>query len=117
LTLCPKYSYTNSHDLPAISKAIVSIIRLYLLYEISHYSPGDAEALAKTLDSAEIPFGDFPRLHGSKTVARPGDLSPGEYGMLVEILPIYLMEKDPDLGEEAMDKWCRLLVVQNGLQR
>ena len=106
----------TSHDLPAISKAIVSIIRLYLLYEMSHYSLGDAEALAKSLDSAEIPFGDFPRLQGSKTVARPGDLSPGEYRMLLQILPIYF-NKDLDHGEQAMDKWCHLLVVEEGLQK
>jgi hypothetical protein len=110
----PEYSYTTPHNLPPIGKAIMSIICLYLLHKISHYSPSDSEALAKFLRTAQLPP-SFPQLHGSKIVARPGNLSPGEYDMLLQVLPVHFISGQ-DGGKEVMDKWYSLTAVWKGLR-
>ena len=55
---------------------------------------------------------EMPQLYGPKMVARPGDLSPGEYEMLGTVLGLYAFE-GLEIGEK--DRWTSLTLAMNTL--
>lgn len=118
MELLPAYAYTTSHDIPPLKKTIIPIIRLYLLYDIAHKAPAELDATKKKIESLQMPS-DYAQLDASKILARPGDLSPGEYAMLLTMSPVLfaglLEEVMTDEHALPADKWMALLAVREGL--
>ena len=78
----------------------------------------DDEALgifASNLSKTQVPSG-WPQLFGPKVVSRPGELSPGEYSMLMQMMPIWLIGGTlASLDETTKDQMMGLSVMNQKL--
>jgi len=110
LEFAPEFAYNRAQELPPLKRTLIRIIRLYFLHDIAHLSSqAEADALVEFFAGCQLPS-SFPQLFGPKIVARPGDLSPGEYGMIVKILPIRYMpqSKEGEPEKQRSDRWMNL---------
>jgi len=110
LEFAPEFAYDRAQELPPLKRTLIRIIRLYFLHDIAHLSSQvEADALVEFFAGCQLPS-SFPQLFGPKIVARPGDLSPGEYGMIVKILPIRYMpqSKEGEPEKQRSDRWMNL---------
>ncbi|KAJ7240144.1 hypothetical protein B0H12DRAFT_1237408 [Mycena haematopus] len=95
---------------------IVTACRVLLIDYISALDAAQRQEYEKFLDSMQGPM-DYCELYGPKIVGRPADLSPGEYAMLVQVMPAWIvprqMAKAPEKGEnpDAGREWVWLAVV------
>jgi hypothetical protein len=97
-----------------------SITRIFLIHLISHMSPEQREDFSNRLKDASTHFpSNYCQLYGPKFVARPGQLSPGEYEQLVQLMPMYVTPGPRDgtswAVEEVKDRWIALCVAQERL--
>lgn len=69
--------------------------RIGLLQLISQLSTDERVALAERINRAKIPA-KWTRLFGPKVVARPENLSPGEYEVFATLAPAFLLHGTRD---------------------
>ncbi|KAF8215410.1 hypothetical protein K438DRAFT_1749449 [Mycena galopus ATCC 62051] len=87
---------------------IVTACRLLLIDYISALDEARRQKYEEFFASMELPT-SFCEMYGPKIAGRPADLSPGEYAMLAQVMPIWVMpemqsakaRKKEEEGEEA----------------
>lgn len=97
-----------------LQHVLLSLSRLYLIHELSYSSDDDKQLLVEQFASMQL-ASSWPQLYGPKIVARPADLSDGEYDMLLSTMPVYFVGDEERLfrGEET---WFPLCAVSKGLR-
>lgn len=109
------YAYLPiQEDMNPLQHALLSFSRLFLIHELSYSSDEDKTRLVEQCDAMKFPS-TWPQLYGPKIVARPADLSDGEYDMLLSTMPVYFVGDEERLfrGEET---WFPLCAVSKGLR-
>ncbi|KAF7974031.1 hypothetical protein HWV62_13555 [Athelia sp. TMB] len=110
-----EYTYIPiQSDMNPVHRILLSLSRLYFIHEMSYCSDEDQRRLVAQCASLQIPS-SYPQLYGPKIVARPADLSDGEYDMLLSTMPMYFVGDEERLsrGEET---WFPLCAVSKGLR-
>ncbi|KAJ6488961.1 hypothetical protein C8R45DRAFT_780146, partial [Mycena sanguinolenta] len=73
---------------------LITTTRLFLVSYVSALDPAERQKYLDWFDKW-FPFKDAPKdfceIHGPKIVARPADLSPGEYTTLARTMPFRVM--------------------------
>ncbi|KAJ7440813.1 hypothetical protein B0H11DRAFT_2292742 [Mycena galericulata] len=89
---------------------IVTACRLLLIDYVSALDDARRLAYEQFFASMELPT-SFCEMYGPKIVGRPADLSPGEYAMLAQVMPIWVMPEiekakagKEEVGTEAADE-------------
>jgi hypothetical protein len=97
-------------------RPITSLIRLFLVRLVLRMSPEHQNAFIAVFDknSTTIP-GSFPQIYGPKVIARPADLSSGEYSMFGTLMPMYVMTDAKWTDPSAKDEWMALAVASKRL--
>jgi hypothetical protein len=94
---------------------LILISRLFLMHLVSTLSPSNLNALANKIGEIQMPS-HVPRLFGPKVVARPRDLSPGEYETFMHAgMPLLALDKSIGLDEAGIGRWLHLYVAQEKL--
>ncbi|KAJ7159059.1 hypothetical protein C8R43DRAFT_358549 [Mycena crocata] len=89
---------------------IVAACRLLLIDYISTLDETDRKRYEEFFTSMELPM-DCCEMYGPKIVGRPADLSPGEYAMISQVMPMWIIsqigtvkaERKEQMGEEAVE--------------
>jgi hypothetical protein len=82
---------------------------------VATMSPEQLDMLVKVFKEALLPSA-MPQLYGPKMVARPGDLSPGEYEMLEQMLVAYSFGAFGFINEVGgKDRWISLALAMKTL--
>lgn len=111
----PKDSSKFIYRLP-----LIHLCRLFLTDLVTNLSSEGKDKLSRFLLGAQFPSG-WPQPYGPKVVARPADLSPGEYEMLPQMIGVFAIgSDDSDLGdydfdEERKNRWVNLKIAMDGL--
>jgi len=114
LDISPRFQYARlpqHHDKAPFRTPLILATRLLFMDLIASMSPEDLTKFAKSLETASP--SQWPQLYGPKMAARPGDLSPGEYEMLSQVLLIYTLE-DPRAKLDK-DRWISLALSMKKL--
>jgi hypothetical protein len=95
-------------------RVLASLTRLFLVRHIGHMSPAARAAFSARWQSQALhmPPSSCP-LYGPKLAARPGELAPGEYAQLLQIMPVLVM--DDSVDQATRDRWIALCVAQKKL--
>jgi hypothetical protein len=95
---------------------IAALTRLFLVDALADMSAAEQHQIAAGVEELQYPS-HMAAIYGPKVVARPADLSPGEYETIAQLLPMVLMEvymaKSGGGGE--MDRWMNLSTVYRTL--
>jgi len=56
----------------------------------------------------------YTKLHSEKMVKRPGELSAGEYKMLIDMILMYLIQRSltNPVAKKKADRWYLLVIIQ-----
>jgi len=117
LSLSPRFSYNRIpplHDTFTARTPLIYICRLYLIDFIASASAEQRLAVNTGFANMTIPSGAT-RLYGPKFTARPGELSPGEYEMIMQVSPLWMMGagiKVAPTGGSNLDGWMQLAVLR-----
>jgi hypothetical protein len=90
---------------------IVTACRLLLVDYVSALDEAHRQEYENFLASMELPT-SFCEMYGPKIAGRPADLSPGEYAMLAQVMPMWVMPememakagKKEEVGKEAAEE-------------
>lgn len=108
LDLPPRLQYTRvpeKHKDRKYLLPLLNISRLFLVNIVASMADDTEprEQFSQFFDGVESPS-DWPQFYGPKVIARPADLSPGEYEMIPHLLSVYYGPKDA----ENMRLWANL---------
>ncbi|KAF7375691.1 MYND-type domain-containing protein [Mycena sanguinolenta] len=78
---------------------ILTASRLFLISFASALDPGRRQKYEEWFAGMYLPM-DFCEMYGPKIIGRPADLSPGEYAMLAQTMPIWVMPEVEKTKEE-----------------
>lgn len=94
---------------------LMLISRLFLMHLVATLPAHNLKALANKAGDIQMPS-HVPRVFGPKLVARPADLSPGEYDTLMRVcVPLLFLDDSIGLDEAEKEKWLRLCLARKEL--
>jgi hypothetical protein len=95
---------------------LAALTRLFLVDALANMSAAEQHQIAAGVEELQYPS-HMAVIYGPKVVARPADLSPGEYETIAQLLPMVLMEvyMAKSAGGGEMDRWMNLSTVYRTL--
>ncbi|KAJ6488956.1 hypothetical protein C8R45DRAFT_827101 [Mycena sanguinolenta] len=79
---------------------ILTASRLFLISFVSALDTEQRQKYEEWFAGMQLPM-DFCEMYGPKIVGRPADLSPGEYAMLAQTMPVWVMSEIEKAEERA----------------
>jgi hypothetical protein len=91
---------------------LAALTRLFLVDALADMSEAEQRQISAGVEGLVYPS-HMAAIYGPKVVARPADLSPGEYETIAQLLSMVLMEvyMVKSAGGGEMDRWMNLSTV------
>lgn len=102
--MIPRYQYARietDHQHRKYAPALRRICRLFLIDRVARIALDETKSAEFLTLFAGCQFPpSFPQLYGPKILAQPGNLSPGEYEMIIQIGPMWSIEEGESTSSE-----------------